>query len=886
MSSASAEPLRLWHGADNPAIVRTEPRAGVREFASDLLPLIEFQGEDLPWRHTPRATGPDADQLTPWLTLAVLERDEFRFTDAALDDALPWIEVRDPARVLPRADQLWAWAHVQTDGDGMARSRLLCPRQLRPNTDYWAFVLPSFERERLAGLGLDPSAATHDSQPAWGRDSNGGTRFPYFYTWHFRSSSSGDFESLVRRLVPRKLDARLGLRELDVQTPGLGLDHIADPPQLELAGALRAAAARPKPWPEQRPDVFQVLLAELLNRRTHDRSERINGIDPSVTPPIYGRWYASTEPLDARERNWVNQLNLDPRGRVAAGLGAAVVRAKRDDLVHDAARQLGDALAADVRMHRAELAREVSHRLITRHIAARPPASALQLLAPLQTRVLWDVATTVDADAPLSRVLVGAQDEDVWPEEQGGQQGGERSREVVRTSVAQTVADSSMSPTLLSPAFRRLTRARGPLMRRVGADAAALLARASDEELTATPDKRTPAGAMTYAQLREHTEPSPRPQWLLEFGRDPVLQVLVVLMLLFGLLGAYAYFSVVGFAVLALADAVLAVYVLVALRRVAREFTVADSLTLDSLTPEWAERADIKSDYRPLAREQIDRAHVGSSAAPRWRRALVDFHAMFDETPTPPPLAPTLDLTSLVRAMQDAVLGRLADETVQTRTPVFDWPMVDALVDMSPQWLLPHIELIGNNTIALVEINQAFIEAYMVGLNHEMARELSWRGISSDRRATYFRRFWQREPDMPPLASWPLASALGSHATQRASLVLVMRGDLLAQYPHTLIRARRAKWDEADGHARKLAEADPERVRDPVLAASIEGDLAIVGFELSADEARGDDEDPGWFLVFEQPPAEPSFARDDGGVGMTSREPSSVAVHAAELLPV
>src|SRR5690606_26597671 len=216
---------------------------------------------------------------------------------------------------------------------------------------------------------------------------------------------------------------------------------------------------------------------------------------------------------------------------------------------------------------------------------------------------------------------------------------------------------------------------------------------------------------------------------------------------------------------------------------------------------------------------------------------------------------------------------------------VFDRPMVDALVDMSPQWLLPNIELIGNNTVAPVEINHAFIEAYMVGLNHEMARELSWRGISSDRRATYFRRFWQREGDMPPLASSPLASALGSHATQRAKLVLVVRGDLLAQYPHTLVRARRAKWDETDGHARKLAEADPELVREPVLAATIEGDLAVVGFELSVDEARGDDEDPGWFLVFEQPPAEPSFARDDGGVGMTSREPSSVAVHAAELLP-
>ena len=43
---------------------------------------------------------------------------------------------------------------------------------------------------------------------------------------------------------------------------------------------------------------------------------------------------------------------------------------------------------------------------------------------------------------------------------------------------------------------------------------------------------------------------------------------------------------------------------------------------------------------------------------------------------------------------------------------------------------------------ALLETNQQFIEAYMVGLNHEMSRELLWRGYPTSRTGTYFRQFW------------------------------------------------------------------------------------------------------------------------------------------------
>ena len=40
------------------------------------------------------------------------------------------------------------------------------------------------------------------------------------------------------------------------------------------------------------------------------------------------------------------------------------------------------------------------------------------------------------------------------------------------------------------------------------------------------------------------------------------------------------------------------------------------------------------------------------------------------------------------------------------------------------------------------QTNNRFIEAYLVGLNHEMARELLWREYPTDQRGTYFSSFW------------------------------------------------------------------------------------------------------------------------------------------------
>ena len=112
--------------------------------------------------------------------------------------------------------------------------------------------------------------------------------------------------------------------------------------------------------------------------------------------------------------------------------------------------------------------------------------------------------------------------------------------------------------------------------------------------------------------------------------------------------------------------------------------------------------------------------------------------------------------------------------------PQFDLPMYKPLSDLSKEYFLPNINLIEQNSITLLETNQKFIESYMVGINHEMSRELLWREYPTDQRGSYFRQFWdvsgylpdasenlatlkERLKDIPELHRWVLTSNLGDH---------------------------------------------------------------------------------------------------------------------------
>ena len=191
--------------------------------------------------------------------------------------------------------------------------------------------------------------------------------------------------------------------------------------------------------------------------------------------------------------------------------------------------------------------------------------------------------------------------------------------------------------------------------------------------------------------------------------------------------------------------------------------------------------------------------------------------------------------------------------------PSFPQPMYESLRDLSPELLLPGVGTIDLDTVTLLDSNPRFIEAYMVGLNHELASELLWREFPSDTRASYFRQFWDTRgipapmPQVPPIREWSPAARLGDNFGGGAHVVLLIRGELLHRYPDALIYAIRAKTTKAIGTEEKL----------PLFRGRIGPDITFLGFDLTEAEARGTATDPGWFFVIQEQPTAPRFGMDE-----------------------
>jgi hypothetical protein len=264
--------------------------------------------------------------------------------------------------------------------------------------------------------------------------------------------------------------------------------------------------------------------------------------------------------------------------------------------------------------------------------------------------------------------------------------------------------------------------------------------------------------------------------------------------------------------------------------------------------------------------------------------------------PRPPASAlPIADLANAARGALDprvaittAVLSRLtlptgwapADplEPVMA-APEFPTPMYSAVAELAPNLLLPGVNELPPNSVALVGTNPWFVQAFLAGLNHEMGRELSWRGYPTDQRGTYFRRFWDRSAAVPPLTgtalddiadmpSWnpahPLGTA-GATATAASQLVLVIRGELLRRYPRAVIYAARAQWSgalDANGDPLPRLAVGGQELH-PSFGGFLAPDVRFLGFDLSPERARGTATDAGWYVVFAEPPGETRFGLDD-----------------------
>jgi hypothetical protein len=891
-------------GVDQRAILRTEPRNWITNFESNYLAAIDFYDEDFLWRYTPAAPDGSHLRLRPWLTLVVLAEGEFEDGRDMTGRPLPYISVADPS-VFPPADDLWAWAHVHlnqsvagapgevvsTDAAAVVGraeailgqnpdagyARLLSPRRLADDTAYHAFLVPTFETGRLAGIGKDPGDAPFATASAWADYPAGapkprqqGSEFPYYFSWYFRTGDHGDFLYLVRLLKPKPVDPRVGVRDMDVREPGsnvpgiLGLDGILrlggalQVPEQDLDEAQLAERQRYEDWDQPFPDSFQTGLAAFVNlpddyaaqeaadanAETGLGPEVEDNRDPLITAPLYGKWHSLTQRLlserdatpVANPQGWPQRLNLDPRFRVPAGTGADVVEANAEQYMNYAWQQIGDVLEANALIRRFHLATAVSSSWFDSHLAplaASAPERTLALTAPVQAKLLAS-PTTVEHLRKGSRV----------------------------------------PPVLTSAPFRRAVRPRGRLIRTLPFTAAAsagnLLARVNAGEVSAAPPKEVPAGVVTVDQVAAAAEPADLPGIALALAPYPWLPwllfavaavLLIALALAISLLaGIVAFLLFAGLALLLL-------------RWRAKEAPAA-SIGEDDQAPGAVEAMPENPGFElsePGAGTGTSTGSGDSASAGRLKQAIGDSFALIEASrevgrqPEPEPIdlvglnegvVAKLDPRTTLRRRAEAliqlppwIVEPLVEDFGEVMAyPRIDLPMYEPLKGRSVELFLPNLNLIEPNSVTLVETNQRFIESYMVGLNHEFARKLLWREFPTDQRGSYFRQFWDvrshidveglsenalREQlyDVPELHRWSTATPLGAHNNRqtpaereegREQAVLVIRGELLKKYPTAVIYANRAEWEyEEDGvtpdltRPRTLVALEPSEEAEP-----------------------------------------------------------------------
>jgi len=185
--------------------------------------------------------------------------------------------------------------------------------------------------------------------------------------------------------------------------------------------------------------------------------------------------------------------------------------------------------------------------------------------------------------------------------------------------------------------------------------------------------------------------------------------------------------------------------------------------------------------------------------------------------------------------------------------------------------LVPGAETVPLNGVALVETNPSFVAAYLLGLNHETAREFAWRNLPTRLSDTWFDTFWDyidpARHDIGPIDGWanvPLEKVLDDSTP---ATVILTRAELLMRYPDTIIYAAPALWD-ADRKARIVTEAELARAEPPIFDGRLGRGLRYVGFDREADDmiggaAEGDQKSrPGWFIIFEEPLFAPRFGLD------------------------
>lgn len=826
-------------GIDPNQIIRVEPRNGTADFEPNYFPLIEFYRPDFPWLFSPFSHDVNM-RLQPWLCLIAVKKGPGATLTVDPNRPLPVLTIEDPSSELPDLSESWAWTHAQiatssespltaeavaatlAESPELAVSRLICPRKLEANTSYLACVVPTFKVGVLAGLGQE---LTDDNlSPAWESLGNVLTEplmLPVYYHWEFSTTISGSFESLVRQLEPREL-TNVGSRNMTVTVPPNEENGAVC--LLGYQGVLISPNVTTDAWSAEESSQFQDSLKSFWETQSA-RAEA------QLAPPVYGSMHA-TNTSAYQDPVWEWELNFDPRWRAAAGWGTQVVQRDQEELMASAWEQAGDVRGANRALRQGQLARELGRRLLRKHFTASSFGSLLQITHPVHTFLH----------------LRG------W------------------------VARSPALAATTAPAFRRIARRRGLIGRRVFGstkeNSGAIVSQIKDNLLelpSAFFRFLPPAGSVLMNGVTLALAPKApfliyrsfllsdiddAPGWNSVVDEDP-----------------RSHWPVPPHTVSASRDR--PPYTPQATGSPVPPGRAEGEKNLDLMNENFKQAFTQHQFYlRRVA--QLARRSSTETVAALTGKQKDPLDKLRPEKTVLERMKARLKLPSLTVWDRPEPLAPL------TMTPTFPYAMCEPLKEVAEELFAPGLETVPPNTIGILIQNRSFIEAYMVGLNHELSREMLWREYPAERDETYFQYFWTTPPksklgapeplpDIPSINQWLESQALGQNVpagtTPAAdSLVLLIRGEVLRRYPTASVCAVPAIWS---GNQRLLSENPPPIY--PSFRGRLEPDITYLGFDLTVAKARGSPlysaNNPGWFFVFQEQPVEPRFGLNVAGSG-------------------
>jgi len=774
------------------------PQKGVKNFEPNYFPYIQFYDEDFPWRFSPAKD--KNGKLRPWIQLIVLKVDEFEFSGISRAN-YNTITINKEVPI-PNHNEYWLWAHVQIDSSlneevntygsksaaiqhiiknepSSISSRVLCPRKLEKDTHYHAFLIPAFERGRLAGLeeDIDTNAVSVQQYALQGAKTSDAIRIPTYYSWDFNTArQKGDFEELSKKIKKVEAntfnngDKELGQRKFSALDVGDGLKyegkHLSKKGEMQMSGALVVPGSKNKSFlavNTPKSKVFINQLESYLNTSENlvEKGEALTEIkkqisnlddDPVIAPPIYGKWHANKYSVDkSKPNNWLNDSNLDPGNRLVAGLGAEVFKENQEDFMAEAS-----------------------------------PEKLIETSAQVHSKIKFDkisvkraVAQSKTPNMLLNKTLVQS----------------------IKTgsSFAKTKAKTSFGNSKSKYNFSKIAQ----------------------------------KGKLNHNHSIKYKNAN----------------------------GIYATSKVSN-----------------ELTKLISNNTLINKI---SITPNAKgtvlsnERKNIKSSFVNL------RANIIGVTKPLQNNTILNTTKLSNTIATALlPVNVTLSKlntiikgTSVVKPSFDPIMAY----------PIIKQPLYKHLIKKHKDLFIPNLDLFENNSISILKNNQKYIENFLLGFNYEMARELIWREYPTDSKGSYGRFFWDsiiekndknlsltaranKYSHIQEIHKWSGKSGTNENPKNslKNSLVVIIRGNLLLKYPNTLIYLQKAKWKSNTKQLpRKLDESESGLF--PTYNAFIGPDIHILGFDISAEEAKGSIQTngkPGHFLILQEPPGENKFGID------------------------